>query len=387
MPDPKEKILVVDDAINLLNSFKRQFRKQYDVHTAENGEEGLAVIKSDGPFSVIISDMEMPVMNGAEFLAKAKVLAPNTVRMLLTGQTNIKSAISAVNHGQIFRFMEKPCSPESVQAALDDAIEQYHLQTVEKNLMDQTVKGVIGLLAELLSQLKPQVFSYGLRSKEYIRYLISHYALSSGWEFEIAAMMSELGAVSLDNSTLKKVYFGGVLDISEQEEVGKVANLSAGLIERIPRLENVAQMIQRQNEFFEFPKGTQKLNHEQRLKLGGHMIKCVREFDRRIQAGEKQSDVIAAMLETPLLYNHDLIKVLGACSVQQKQTDLNAESPNQIYINNLQPGMVLECDIRLKDYTLIHPQGFEVTETTLASIQENLGEIDKEDTPVRVVQQ
>lgn len=176
----KERILIVDDAVNLLHSFKRQFRKHYDVVIAENGAEGVKAIEQQGGFAVVISDMEMPVMNGAEFLRRARKIAPDTVRILLTGQTDLKSAIDAVNHGQIFLFMEKPCSPSDVSEALEDAIKQHRFQVVEKELMDKTLKGAISLLAELLGQLKPQVFNYALRSKQYIRHLIKQFDLHQG---------------------------------------------------------------------------------------------------------------------------------------------------------------------------------------------------------------
>ena len=106
-----DTILCVDDDANLLEGLKRQLRKQFTLETALSGEAGLVVVKEDGPFAVVVSDMRMPGMNGARFLAQVRAMAPDTVRILLTGQTDIQDAIVAVNEGHIFRFLTKPCPP------------------------------------------------------------------------------------------------------------------------------------------------------------------------------------------------------------------------------------------------------------------------------------
>src|SRR5438128_1027845 len=97
-----ERILCVDDEPNVLEGYRRQLRKQFDITIMVGGKEGLAAIKEKGPFSVIVSDMRMPEMNGAQFLARARELAPDTVRMLLTGQSEMQATIDAVNEGNIF---------------------------------------------------------------------------------------------------------------------------------------------------------------------------------------------------------------------------------------------------------------------------------------------
>lgn len=138
-----EKILFVDDEEDILNSFKRQLRKKANISVATSGQEALDLIDSEGEFAVIVSDMRMPIMDGAEFLEKSKIKSPNSIRILLTGQTDLTSAISAVNKGQIFRFLSKPCPQEVMQDTLKNAIRQYRLINTEKDLLQNTVKGSI----------------------------------------------------------------------------------------------------------------------------------------------------------------------------------------------------------------------------------------------------
>src|SRR5579859_935172 len=105
MPD---KILFVDDEASVLDGYKRLLHSEFQVDTAVGGEQALNLVRTMGPFAVVISDMRMPVMNGAQFLAQLKQIAPDTVRMLLTGFTDLNAAMEAVNEGNIFRFLTKP---------------------------------------------------------------------------------------------------------------------------------------------------------------------------------------------------------------------------------------------------------------------------------------
>jgi DNA-binding NtrC family response regulator len=130
-----EKILFVDDEPNVLSALKRELRKQFEIETAENGEAGLRTIAAFGPYAVVVSDYNMPGMNGTRFLSNVKKIAPNTVRIMLTGFASLDTAIRAVNEGNIFRLLIKPCPPELLSRALSAAIDQYRLIMTEKQLL------------------------------------------------------------------------------------------------------------------------------------------------------------------------------------------------------------------------------------------------------------
>jgi signal transduction histidine kinase len=127
-----EKILWVDDDENLLASYRRQLRNKFPVMTAAGGEQGLRIIGAEGPFAVIVSDFRMPGMDGVQFLSKAREAAPDSVRMLLTGYADLQTAIDAVNQGNIFRLLTKPCAPDVLLAALTAGITQYRLIISER---------------------------------------------------------------------------------------------------------------------------------------------------------------------------------------------------------------------------------------------------------------
>jgi CheY-like chemotaxis protein len=132
-----DKVLFVDDEKGVLDGYERLLRKEFYVSVALSGQEGLATIQEHGPFAVVISDMRMPGMNGAEFLAQVRQKAPDTVRMLLTGYTDLSAAIDAVNEGNIFRFLTKPSTKEVLVDAISMGVKQYHSVTADRELLSK----------------------------------------------------------------------------------------------------------------------------------------------------------------------------------------------------------------------------------------------------------
>ena len=153
-----EKILFVDDDANLLAACERNFRRQFQIETAEGGEAGLQKIAERGPFAVVVSDRQMPRMDGIQFLSLVKERAPDTVRIMLTGNADLEGAIKVVNEGNIFRFLTKPCAHEILGKAVADGLTQFRLITAEKELLNKTLSGSIKLLTDILTMMEPRSF-------------------------------------------------------------------------------------------------------------------------------------------------------------------------------------------------------------------------------------
>ncbi len=122
-----EKILIVDDDDNILNAYKRRLRKRFTLETVNNSETALVMIRETGPYAVVLSDYQMPGMDGIEFLSQVRGRSPDTVRMILTGYADLKVAMEAVNEGHVFRFLTKPCNSDVLALALEAGLEQYRL--------------------------------------------------------------------------------------------------------------------------------------------------------------------------------------------------------------------------------------------------------------------
>lgn len=135
-----QKILFVDDDPAALGLYRQMLKEKFDVATAVGGENGLAMLRKLGPFAIVVSDMRMPGMDGAQFLKRVRQLAPNTIRFLLTGQLDLHGAVSAVNEGGIFRLLMKPCQDEVLTEAITTALACYDQRKEERVRIELPVR-------------------------------------------------------------------------------------------------------------------------------------------------------------------------------------------------------------------------------------------------------
>ncbi|MFZ5951325.1 MAG: PP2C family protein-serine/threonine phosphatase [Candidatus Rifleibacteriota bacterium] len=156
----KPKILLVDDEPNIIASYSRGLRKNWDLATAMSGDEGLKIIAENGPFNIIVSDFNMPRMDGVAFLARTLEIAPESIRMILTGEGDFQIATKAVNEGNIFRFLTKPCSLDQLEMALKAAWRQYQLTQVEKEARQQELMIAGEIQKNLLFEIAPMSMKF-----------------------------------------------------------------------------------------------------------------------------------------------------------------------------------------------------------------------------------
>lgn len=134
MEPRRHPFLIVDDESGMLESMRHMFRRSYDVHTALSASDGVKILENH-EVHVILSDQRMPGTSGDEFLARAREIQPDAIRLLYTGYADIQAVISAVNRGGIFRYILKPCEPDELAAVVKQAIDQYELLTERKTLI------------------------------------------------------------------------------------------------------------------------------------------------------------------------------------------------------------------------------------------------------------
>src|ERR1700691_3098843 len=134
-----DQILCVDDDANILAGFQRSLRKEHALDVALGGAAGLAMMREKGPYSVVVADMQMPGMSGIQFLQEAERLSPDSVRLMLTGNADQKTAMDAVNQGHVFRFLTKPRPAAELAGALKAGLKQYRLVTAERELLENTL--------------------------------------------------------------------------------------------------------------------------------------------------------------------------------------------------------------------------------------------------------
>ena len=359
MPKLNEKILFVDDDENILLSYQRQLRKTAHIYTASSGAEGLKIVEKEGPFAVIISDMRMPSMNGAEFLAKAKTISPDSVRIVLTGQADIESAVEAINNGQIFRFLSKPCPPPMMAEALISGISQYRLLTAESELLERTLKGSIKVLTEVLSMANPMIFRQENRFKYYVRELVTKLKIENSWDIEVAAMLSNLGYITLNEELILKIARHDELTDEERAQVKETYGICVKLISNIPRMDNVTGIIEAQHMPFALIVPTDKLTSQQRIGLCGHILKIAKHVDYQLSHDQPIEEIVHQMVKNDSEFDPAVAKqLLFIKPLESHETIL-------VTVSQLNKGMVIDQDIRHKNGALLISVGHEVNEATI----------------------
>jgi DNA-binding NtrC family response regulator len=121
------RILFVDDEPNNLQAYQRTLRRRFQIETALGPREALEAVRQRGPYAVVVADVRMPQMSGIELFSEIRKAAPETVRIILTGNADQQTAADAFSRGQVFRYLHKPCSPRVLAEALEAGLVQYAL--------------------------------------------------------------------------------------------------------------------------------------------------------------------------------------------------------------------------------------------------------------------
>jgi response regulator RpfG family c-di-GMP phosphodiesterase len=349
-------VLCVDDEPKVLEGLSLNLRRHFRVSTAVNGKAGLAIVESADPPAVVVSDMRMPEMDGASFLSHVRERSPDTVRLLLTGQTDIESAIAAVNRGQIFRFLTKPCSSQIFLLAVQAAAEQHRLIVSERVLLEQTLRGSIKALIDILSLANPLAFGRANRLKQSAAQLVKALDMPVSWQIEIAAMLSQIGCITLPPGTGEKLYYGKPLNSDENDLVQHLPALAAQILESIPRLEAVRAILQMQAFNYDgsnAPIGSPKADA---IPLGARVLKIVTDYDS-IEASGVAPDVAAGTLQGRKgRYDSQLLDTFVRLKAETAPTGIT-----ELGLGAIRAGMFLAQDVVSATGLLLVARGQEVT--------------------------
>jgi CheY-like chemotaxis protein len=304
--------------------------------------------------------MRMPGMDGIQFLSRVKTLSPDAIRVMLTGNADMETAINAINEGSIFRFLTKPCSRETMAKTLTAALVQHRLVTAEKQLLEQTLIGCIQVLTEVLSLVNPAAFSRAERARRYIHHIVVAMKLGNPWQYEVAAMMSQLGCVTLPPETIDAVYRGEKLMPTEQAQYDAHPNVAHDLLSKIPRLEAIAWMIDQQNK----PALAVGDSEPPDIRMGAEILRLILAYEKMIHQGKSRTDAAHQLTRQNPGFNPDFFQALVTL-------DPNAEEGEIVKcrIDNLAPGMIIQEDVLTLDKSLLVSKGHEVTPTLIFKLK------------------
>lgn len=359
------RVLIVDDDEAILAALRRQLRAGYRTVAVSRALEALDVAaeaagSDEGAFAVVVSDLKMPGMDGLAFLAEMRERSPDTVRLLLTGFADLDTAIDAVNSGNVFRFLCKPCPSPVIVAAVDAAAEQHRLVTSERELLQQTLNGSIDALLETLALANPPAFSRAVRIRGLVTELLDELGVDHRWHIEVASMLSQLGAVTLPAALVEKLHSGGALDSDEQALVSELPRLAVRLVADIPRLDEVREIISALAD-------DQVASRHQ--PLGTRIVRVALAYDAQEAAGRTVGEIVESLRSQVPLLDDSLVETMCGLKGSGAPTLASAE----VSVGELRSGMILAADLTTLDGVLLVGRGQPVSENLLARIR-NFGD-------------
>lgn len=403
VPPPRQPtLLFVDDEPNILNSLRRLFHgKGYRLLLAGSGAQGLEVLAAEA-VDLVISDMRMPGMDGAQFLEQVRNRWPHVVRILLTGYADISSTIAAINRGEIYRYIAKPWDDNDILLIVRDALERQRLEHENARLLEITQRqneelkslnaGLEAKVAERTAALRQamtrieaahrdlkkgflnsvRAFSaviemreaglggHSRRVADQSRLLAQRMGMDEAeiQEVMLAGLLHDIGKIGLSDDILKKPF--NALTASERGQLMRHPATGQLALMAVEPLKGAAQLIRHHHERFDgggFPDGLKGLA----IPLGARILAVVNDYDA-LQIGTLVNrPLTAAEARTFLLdncakrYDPDVVKAFLA---------LLAEAGRQIVSEHplrpaaLQPGMVLARDLEHRDGYLLLARGF-----------------------------
>lgn len=420
------KILFVDDEENVLRSLKRLFvDHDVEVFTASSGKEGLELLK-ENEIAVIVSDQRMPEMSGAEFLELARKLAPDSVRMVLTGYADINAAMDAINKGGTYRYITKPWNDNEFLLAIRDAVEKYRLVKENRYLTELTAKQNEELKkwsAELETYVQQQTIDLTKQNKELkklneklgrnLKDVISAFsnlielrgeifhshsnnvAVISGKlarkiglndseidTIAIAAQLHDIGKIGVSDAVMLKT--AQAMSPKELEEYQKHPIRGQVAIDFIEDLREAGVLIRHHHEWFNgkgFPDGLK----ENGIPIGARIIALADGFDRLrhglFEIHPAQSVLTRLRTQLGTQFDPGLFTPFAEIIKDGFSTDPHAANSIEIdassaveietTLKELIPGMIVSRDIRSGTGILLVSMGTVLDEKKIAALQRN----------------
>lgn len=262
------KVLIVDDEANLLRSLQRNLRRLYDVTIAEGGIAGFEQVLQNGPFAVIVTDLQMPDVDGTQVLEMARIISPDTYRIMLTGNVKGNIPLYGPDNRPWFSVVNKPCTTEKLCEFLNEGIDHYGIATSTKQ--EPSSNSASNSDAPIEAARRDAV-GRSQRLRRLVRCLGSSLKLIETYQYELAGLLCQVACLI----TPESVGPMGNWPCSDQWQqfLQQQSQLSSEIIRRIPRLAGVADMVRFQYAE-EIPENTSTS-----VQRGARIIRMLTDYD------------------------------------------------------------------------------------------------------------
>ncbi|MEM1108135.1 MAG: HD domain-containing phosphohydrolase [Planctomycetota bacterium] len=360
------RIMLVDDEVNVLNGFRRTLGSAYDCVFAQGAAEAFSELCQNPDIAVIMTDMRMPGLDGITFIQQARQVAPDSVYMMLTGNADLETAAEAVNQGQVFRFLNKPCPPEVLLPALDAALRQHELVMAEQDLLRKTLAGSVRLLTEMLGLAKPGLAEHNGRVRRTVRQLVQQLGLADPWAHEVAALLSQIGRFTLP-SELANACPQTITDPADLELLRDHPARAAQMLRHIPRLEAPGRIIEHQLDATEPSVAPGEAEGDDLLTWGACVLRVALAFD--CVYGQAEDEISARNLVVESLSGVCPLVTKALAEMPTTECENSAAPLRILNADQLRPGMFTAAPVLLTDGRPLLGRGRELGPPLIAQLQ------------------
>ncbi len=209
-------------------------------------------------------------------------------------------------------------SKEVMARTIAAALMQYRLVTAEKQLLEQTLSGALQVLTEVLSLVNPAAFSRAERKRRYIHHVVMAMNLGNPWQYEVAAMLSQPGCVTLAPETIDAVYRGEPLSPNEEAQYDAHPTVAYALLSKIPRLEPIAWMIQHQNQPVEKEDGVEL----EEMRLGAEILRLILAYEKSIHQGTSRTEAAHMLARQNTNFSAEFFQALVTLDPNSEESEL-----------------------------------------------------------------
>jgi response regulator RpfG family c-di-GMP phosphodiesterase len=349
-------ILVVDDTPDNLVLMRDLLKDQYRIQVANHGAKALEIVERTPP-DLILLDIMMPEMDGYEVCTRLK-LNPDTRDipvLFLTAMDRVEDEAKGFRTGCV-DYITKPISPPLVLARVATHLEQHRLRLAERELMEKTLKGALALIIEMLSMTDPGAFGRARELADISEQVARGLAMEEPWMVSLAAVLSQIGTLTLPPSIAEKIGDRMPLTSEEREAFDRVPEIGYHLLKGIPRMEEIAEVIYYSHQNYNgsgFPKDGLR---EQDLPLGSRILRAVADFISRRAGGEKPVAIVRAMYNCISWYDQDVLQTLGVIAEELERAPVSFgihDGARELAIHDLEIGYTIARPIETNQGTLL----------------------------------
>lgn len=361
----QQKILLVDDDRSLLDSVRRNLCFDYDLTTAECGPDALGIIESGETFPVVVTDMRMPEMDGVRFIEEARPLLPDTSFIMLTGNQDLETAIRAVNEGNVFRYLNKPCETDAIRTAIEAGLRQFELEQSEKVLLNRTCAGAVCMLMDVLESNQPMTGARLASLSETVNMFRTEAGIGARWEYTLASRLALVGFVCLDDEEVNRFFATAPREPAWREMLQRAIGMGSRMIKRIPRLEIVGEMVEQMASSTGANCQSDPQTEEEIVQTGADLLFVSVLWDAMRGQGLSAGQ---ALIEAQSLLPDLAEGFTGA--FQKLPSNDSAPAPVEIPARKLKPGMVLHSDVCSNGGSILLRAGRRLTEVVIEKIRD-----------------